>query len=466
VNPELAGALSCTVICRATVMENGVAVGVLGDILPGGTITLDTTAENLRTCTFQCTDPSGVLTPGSKGTGVLEPATVEILLEKGFLIEGVPYLYGQGVFAITEVDTLHGAGGNILPGVVLTIDGTDRSGTVQAAEFNDSYQTTAGHTVPQVILAILASQAPWVKANIAPTDFVIAQQTYAPGDDPWAAIVSIAQAAGMVAYFDGEGILVVRPTPAAGQSPAVVAIQDGPGNFATDITAVVSNQPGYNGVIVTGTNPTTGETVSGSAYDTNPNSRTYAYGAYGFQPAPPVQVSTATTPGQCAAAAALLLPQVLGLTQTVAMDILPIPFLDAYDVGYLENGPTKIAGNYVLQLATVSLDYSVLDNVTFIPIGSPIDELVSGAGPSVAQFAPTNPVAAGDATYNPNRAGYTWTPYSGSSTQTGGSSAHGASGLLRLGTELPRVLFDGARFFQLLPNLSFPSWKSAEDDGV
>ena len=425
------GVSSVQQFTQIVVLKNGVEVGVLGDLMPGGTITLDTTAANMRTCTFECLDVNGILNPGSNGTGLLDPTGVEVRIEKGFLVNGVPTLWNQGVFQVTECDVAVGAGGNVDAGPTLTVTGTDRSLRVSLNLFTDSFTTTAGFTAVQAIYQILSAQAPWVQSNIFASDATIVQQTFAPGSDPWQAIVQIAQAAGMVAYFDVNGILVVRPTPAAAGSPTVVAIQDGPGMLANSITAAYSNSPGYNGVIVVGTNPITNLPVSGSAYDMNPNSPTYALGPYGFRPAPPVQNSAVTDSGTAAQMAAALLAQVLGLTITVAMDVLPIPMLDAYSLVYVNNAQSQVVGTFILQQATLSLDYSVLDNITVVPLGTPITDLVYGGTASISALANATPLTAGGGAfaYSP----YSYAPYGSTGTGAGfGGLGFGATGLLSL----------------------------------
>jgi hypothetical protein len=457
------GANSCTVICKVDVLVNDVTIGSIDNILPGGSVTLDITSENMATCTFQCVDPTGLLIPTSGGAGLLQPAGVEVKIWKGFLVDGEPIWYPQGVFGVGECDVVTGAGGNDDPGPILTVDGTDRSLRISNALFNDVFTSAVGATVPEVIIAILEQQAPGVIYNIAPTTFTCAQQIYAPGTDPWACIQSIAMAAGMVAYFDPNGILVVAPSPSNGGSAVVCAIQDGPGNVANDITAVYSNNPGYNGVIVTGTNPTNDTALFGSAYDMDPTSPTYAPGPYGFVPAPPVQIATVTDNAQCTAIAQALLPQVLGLTRTVAMDTLPLPFLNAYDVAYLNSGPAAVQGSFILQLATISMDYSVLDNFTFIPVGSPISDLVANSGPSDAQFAQTSNLAAGGARYAFVNTGYKYSPFGSTYSTSSGGRLAGLEGFRLLAEPLRRILWDGSRIFRDFPNFHFGGSDWLED---
>jgi len=154
------GEYSVPVVGQVIVLANGEPFGVLGDLMPGGTITLDTTAENMRTCSFQCLDTNGVLMPGSSGTGLFDPTGIEVQIVKGFMVDGLPTTWSQGIFGITECDVATGAGGNVAAGPVLTITGTDRSLPISLNLFTDSFTTALGFTAPQAIYQILASQAP------------------------------------------------------------------------------------------------------------------------------------------------------------------------------------------------------------------------------------------------------------------------------------------------------------------
>lgn len=424
---------STTVISRATVLVEGTPVGILEDLVPGGTVTLDTTAANVRTCAFSCLDPTGALVPGDDGSGLLQPDGVEVALEAGFLINGNPVLWPQGVFGIKETDAETGAGGTLAPGPVLPITGVDRSRRISKALLDDTFTIAQGTNVQEAILLWLAKAAPWVvNPNIEPTAATVAQQVYQPGQDPWQAIVAIAAAAGMVAYFDASGVLVVRTNPATAGAPVALWVQEGPNNIANAITAATSNSPGYNGVIVVGTSAS-GTNVIGSAYDLDPSSLTYSLGPYGKRPSPPVQVSTVLTVAQATAMAQALLPQVLGLSRSVAMSVLPVPFLDAYDVLYIASSAVKVKGTYLVQQATIPLDYSTLESLTGVPVGAPIDQLAALQGPSAALYASTSPIYAGGGAFTASQTGYSWGALGATAINAGQLGAFGAGGLTPLG---------------------------------
>ena len=420
---EIPGA-SFRVVCAIAVLNpSGSVKDYLTQIMAGGTVTLDATAENLRTCSFSCLDPNGVLTPLDPDGGQLMPDGTEVQIYAGYLFEDTTTLFSQGIFRLTEVDTVSGSTSGS-PGPVLNVTGTDRSIRISTNLFADAFAIAAGTNVATAVLDILAQQASWcTQVSIVNTSATVAAQAYQPGDDPWQAIQEVCASAGLLAYFDRDGILRVINDPSANPTKPTALFIDGAANTVTSVTRVTSNSPGYNGVIVTGQSLSgSSAVISGSAYDANPQSPTYYLGPYGMVPAPPVQASTVTDNTSAAAMAHALLPQVLGLTRQVVVDTVPCFWLDAYDLIYVANVATQTKEVLILEQATVPLDYSQLEAVTGVPLGTPISQFdgLSNA-PSVAAYAPTS---TGAVNYNPTTGTYTY----GTSTSSGGIGGLGGFG--------------------------------------
>lgn len=419
---EIPSASFRVIAAIAVLNSDGSVLDYLTQIMPGGTVTIDATAENIRTCSFSCLDPSGVLTPVNQ-SGQLNPEGVEIQIFAGYIADDVTTLFPQGVFRLDEVDTVSTIDA---PGPVLNVTGTDRSIRISKNLFSDAFAIAAGTTIPVAVQAILTQQASWcTTTNIYPSTDTIAAQAYQPGDDPWQAIQEICASGGLLAYFDTEGILTVIVDPSVNPDKPSALFIDGAASTVTSVTRVVSSSPGYNGIIVTGQS-LSGSTavISGSAFDSNPASRTYYLGTYGKVPAPPVQVSTATTNAACAAMAKALLPQVLGMTLQAVVQTIPCYWLDVYDLIYVANVATQTKEVLILEQATIPLDFSTLESLTGVPLGTAISQYdgLSNA-PSVAAYAPTS---TGAFNYNPSTGGYT--------TGTGGGiGAAGFGGVGALG---------------------------------
>ena len=87
----------------------GVLLDYLTQIMAGGTVSIDATAENLRTCSFSCLDPQGILTPIDPNSGQLQPDGVEIQVFAGYLFENEVTMYSQGIFLLIETDVVSGS---------------------------------------------------------------------------------------------------------------------------------------------------------------------------------------------------------------------------------------------------------------------------------------------------------------------------------------------------------------------
>jgi hypothetical protein len=422
--PDIPGSQFRVVTAVAVLNTDGSVKDYLTDIIAGGSVTIDATSENLRTCSFSCLDPAGTLTPQMSSGGQLAPDGVEVQIFAGYLFENTVTMYSQGIFRITECDVTTS---NTAPGPVLTVTGSDRSIRISTNLFANAYAIAKGTSIPQAVLDILSQQAPWcTTTNIYPSTATIAAQAYQPGDDPWQAIQEVCAAGGLLAFFDREGILTVIEDPSANPTKPTALFIDGAANTVTSVTRTSSNSPGYNGVIVTGQSLSNSTTViSGSAYDSNPQSATYYLGPYGKVPAPPIQASTATTNAQAATMAHALLPQVLGLTLQVVVDTVPCFWLDAYDLIYVVNLATQTKEVLIVEQATVPLDYSQLEAITGVPLGTPVSQFdgLSNA-PSVAAYAPTS---TGAFNYNTATGTYTYGT-SGSPLGTGGIGGGGLGG--------------------------------------
>lgn len=401
-------ATSHGVTCRLTIMVNGVSQGTIPYVAggtpstgasgssttdnTGPTITLDTTNAQMSQLTFTYVDPTGDLIPGfTDGSGPLQPTGVEIKAESGLvdMITGDVTWFPAGVFGVSEVDGSHGTGDNTDVGPVFTATCYDRSQTVSASIFTDSFDIAAGTEAGEAIMLILGQQAPWISAamtNFAPTDFTVAEQQFAPDDDPWQASQQIAQSAGMVLYFDYQGILVMKPVPTANNEPVSLIIQEGALNLYNALQTTISNSPGYNGVTVVSTDVNLTAAVQATAWDSNPASPTYYLGPYRMRPAPSVSLDNIETVEQALAAAQGLLPQTLGLTRQAVVSMIPFPSLNPYDLVYLGSAALKVGEALIVSGITMPLDYSQLASVTLVPIGSPTSQISPLSGPGAAGY--------------------------------------------------------------------------------
>lgn len=375
---------SHTVASRCWLLIDKAPITPIGRILPGGTVTLDTTQDNMRTCSFQLAEDPNL--PMPSWMGGLAPTGAEILLQQGISINGTTTWWPLGVFRLGETDMTDS---DTAPGPVWQIDATDRSIQVSANLFTKTYTTDGGSQAHVNIYNILRQQAPWItRFNLTPTGVVPFRQVFQSGDDPWQACVEIAQSAGMVIFFSANGTVKLIELPNGRNTPTTLSVQPGNRCSATSIVGSVSNQPGYNGLQVTSTNAA-GVTISITVWDNNPSSPLYYKGPYGKVPAPPVALSNAVSYPQLVKIAQALLPSVLGLTRTTTISSVGYPFVDAYDLVWINAPKSGVRDLQMLTGFTTPLDALGLASLTTIPLGSPPSQYVSAVADLTQDTAPT-----------------------------------------------------------------------------
>lgn len=415
--------VSHQVITTYTIRSGGVTVGALNKVATGSaTVTMDTVATTLRTLAVTVADLDGTIA----ASGLLDPYGNEIAVASGIDDgNGGALLEPVGVFGITElttVDSVSSSGGYIGP--LLTVAASDRSFALAANLLVDTIVAAPGTPVSVAIADLAAAAAPSLRGSdirIEDCPYLLPGQVLAVGTDPWATMKTWAASAGWIIYFDELGRLTFTPPPDPGLPIAVYA--PGPGYTMTGLSSLISTSPAYNGAIVIGSYPGN-IAVRGVAWDDDPASPTYYLGGYGRRPAPPVTLSTVLSQAQADAAAAALLPTILGASRPVTVTAIPDPRRRPYDVAYLSDGRDRIGGLYRLTASTLTLDHTAAMTMIFAPTGqkagplpSPssfsADTTLDASGQSVITMAGT-----GVATIVVPASGTGQTTFAGSATAT------------------------------------------------
>jgi hypothetical protein len=198
------------------------------------------------------------------------------------------------------------------------------------AEFENPGQIPAGTNMIDAIELVLADVVfdPPLVTEFQPTALVTpAVLVYEEAENRWAFLQGLATAIGAELYFDGDGVLVLRP---ATIDTPVLSLQTGEGGVVIAPERRWSRRDAVNRVVVSVEN--SGETpVQREAFDNNPDSPTYYLGTFGkktFRYSSPF-VKTAE---QAATVAESLLTQKLGTTRQAAFSMVPNPALEAGDV--------------------------------------------------------------------------------------------------------------------------------------
>lgn len=107
-------------------------------------------------------------------------------------------------------------------------------------------------------------------------------------------------------------------------------------------------------------------------------------------------------------------------------------------------------GTYIVQQATIPLDYSQIETLTLVPMGTPLDQLNGLDGqPSIAAFAPTTPLWSTGGSYSYDASVGTYVFTSGGSSSSVGSGTGGLTGLTNL-----NILFAGAGIWRPARNVA------------
>lgn len=324
-----------------------------------GTVTADRSAQFRRSAQVTCFDPTGTLTPSTAKSALTPFGTVMRAYSGIQYTDGTTEVYPLGVFRLSEVDVTESSPTSA-SGLSISITAYDLSRTISRNKFTTAYVIPAGTLVVSAIKTLVYRTFP--EATFDSIDHTMTTPyalAYAAGDDPWQACIDLALSIGCDVYFDVNGQVVVAP-PADIQalSSPVFGFIEGDGNTMTDITAIYTDDPGYNGVIVIGASTGTGATaVQGSAWDNNPGSPTYQYGPYGQVPQI-VNDTNITTVAAANAAAASLLNSMLGFVTQTDITTWTNPALEIDDVVQVERARVSATGSYIVDMVTIPMGSS------------------------------------------------------------------------------------------------------------
>lgn len=318
-----------------------------------GYVNADRSASVRRAGHVTCIDPAGDFVP--RGVrGILTPFGTEIRPYRGVkYADGTIEVYPLGVFRLSKVN-LHETGPS---GISITLDFYDLSRTAARDKFTTTYTVATGTNVVFAIQAILARTFPALDYDAVLSPLTTsAPQVFSTGGDPWAEAQKLAKSVGCELWFDTSARVVIAPPTDIDAMPTpAYSYVEGPGCVLTDLTADYSDDPGFNGVIVTGASPGSSDPpVRGEAWDYEPSSPTYRFGPYGEVPQFVTDSNIKTTADAQASAESLLRGQ-LGFGSALQVTSWVNPALEAGDVIRVERGPLRVDGLYILDSFTVPL---------------------------------------------------------------------------------------------------------------
>lgn len=312
-------------------------------------VTVDRTAQFRRSLTATCIDYDGSIMP-KNSQSILTPFGTRVLPYRGIQYDdGTIEVYPLGVFnlsavAATESNPLNEAG------TTIQLQAYDLSRKISRDKFLVPMSIAAGTLVTTAIQQIVQLTYPDQTFRCITHHMTVPYAlTYAPGDDAWKACNDLAQAIGAQVYFDAYGEFVIDfPVDISNLGSPDWDYIEGQGCTMTDISAVYTDDPGYNGIVFTGASTGTDTPpVQGEAWDDDPSSPTYRYGPYGQVPYFFTD-STVTTVADANTAAASLLSLQLGFASEMDVSCWTNPALEVDDVIQIERSAVNATGKYVL----------------------------------------------------------------------------------------------------------------------
>lgn len=317
-----------------------------------GDVKVDRTVAIRRSCSVTCVDTDGSWTP-SGPESILTPFGTELRPYRGVrYVDGTEEVYPLGVFRISSAEPVDEEGA-----VQIKIEAYDLSRAVIRDKFTSPYVIASGTNLVQGIKDILARTFTDLEYDAVSTNLTTtAPKVYDVGDDPWEAVNELATSMGCEVYFDVVGRVVIAPSTDIDALPApVFDYIEGESCTMSGLSQSYSDEPGFNGVIVTGESP--GDElppVRGEAWDNEPTSATYRLGPYGEVPMFHTDTNIKTQ-ADADAAAAQLLQGLLGFTSSLDIKAMVNPALEAGEVIEVERARSHVDGLFLVDAFNVPL---------------------------------------------------------------------------------------------------------------
>lgn len=332
-------------------------------IVANGRITVNGSASFRRYISdLAIVDPTGALVP-TISAGYFSPlSNNELRLSVGIMVDGAAEYVPQGVFHLEGAKT-----SDTTEGLTITLSAYDRARRYSRARrlTPKVFDAAAATPISTAIASLLTDAIPGTVVLGDTPVYTTPSQTLDTGGDPWEFSRALAESMGYELFFDryGNCILQAIPDPNAAGPPDWV-YAEGVGALLS-VERDQSNSNVFNGVLVTGSNPSNATPVrSAMTWDTEPTSPTYYLGPYGQVP-DFWQSDKIGTVDQANAAATGRLNRNKQLTEKVTFSIIPNPAIDPGDatqVVRVKSGfPSSGTGSDALVVDSFSIGLGATD---------------------------------------------------------------------------------------------------------
>lgn len=328
-----------------------------------GSVSIDRTADIRRRCTVTCADRTGTLTPTSADS-ILTPFGTKLKLYRGvrFSDGSGTEVIPLGVFQLAKSSVRDQVGGS--PDI--SLEAYDLSRVISRAKFTDVYTVAQDANLITALKALITRSLPdTIFDSISTTLTATAPIVLDVGTDPWQAAGLMAASMGCEIYFSATGRCIIAPPVDLDHlSAPVFTYYEGNGNTMLDLSVDFSDDPGFNGIILTGSSPADdAPAVRSVVWDNEPTSPTYHLGPYGEVPQF-ITDQNITTQEACDAAAASLLANILGSSSQLSITAGVNPALDVNDVVAVRRQRSGINDRYAVDAVSIPMKATSTSTLT------------------------------------------------------------------------------------------------------
>lgn len=328
-----------------------------------GSVSVDRTADIRRRCSVTCADKTGTITPTSADS-ILTPFGTMLKLYRGvrFADGSGTEVIPLGVFMLSKASVKDQVGGS--PDI--SLEAYDLSRTISRAKFTDVYTIAMGTNVIDAIKGLVTRTFPDVVFDSITSSLTLpAAVVYDASADPWQAIGDLAVSVGCEVYFSASGRCVIAPPVDLDHlSAPVFTYIEGNGNTLLDLSLTFTDDPGYNGVVLTGASPADDSPpVRSVVWDNEPTSPTYHLGPYGEVPSF-TNDTNITTQEDCDAAAASLLANLIGFSSQLSVTAGVNPALDVNDVVAVRRKRSGVDASYAVDAISIPMHAAGTSSIT------------------------------------------------------------------------------------------------------
>jgi hypothetical protein len=265
----------------------------------------------------------------------------ELRLHVGMMVNGEKEYVEQGTFGLAGARS-----DDTKEGLTITLTAFDRGRRFSRARRVTPKVFDALNSTPiyAAIVSTLQDVASGLLVFHDSPPHLTPTQSCNSGEDPWEFCRQLAESMGYELFFDRLGYCILQRIP----DPNNVSIlpswvyTEGVNATMLELSRAQSNEQVYNGVVVTGMNPSSGlPPVRVLVWDDNPVSPTYYLGPYGKVP-DFFQSDKIATVAQATDAGIGRLNEQKGLTEQVSFSIVPNPALEPSDVVQLIRDKSKL----------------------------------------------------------------------------------------------------------------------------